>query len=287
MALTALRPSQHLIDLVAALRGTWHGYVAMCRCPAHADHTPSLSLRQGDRGVLVTCFAGCDPADVLRELRRVRASGHHPGPPEHVGHGTGNALRLWEKAPPIAGTPAERYVRHRNLPTDLPDLRFHPRCPLGPKGRVVFRPALLIGVREGRQLRAIQRIFVPPDGAGYYRKVMLGQPGQGAWRGDIVTEVLAIAEGFESAGAYREIRRIPTWSSLGARRLHQIELPNGLRRLIIAEDNDPEGRRAAAHAVEIYARPGLEILRDPPPRAFNDWSDVLADRAKRGGGSRG
>lgn len=72
MPYTALKPSQELVDIVGALGGTWHGYVASCRCPAHCDKTPSLSLRQGDRGILVTCFAGCDAEDVLRELRRVK-----------------------------------------------------------------------------------------------------------------------------------------------------------------------------------------------------------------------
>lgn len=65
MTIVARRPSQQLIDIVGTLRGTWHGTRAMCRCPAHDDHTPSLSLRQGDRGILVTCFAGCDSIDVL------------------------------------------------------------------------------------------------------------------------------------------------------------------------------------------------------------------------------
>ena len=67
MPYTALKPSQELVDIVGALGGTWHGYVASCRCPAHCDKTPSLSLRQGDQGILVTCFAGCDAEDVLRE----------------------------------------------------------------------------------------------------------------------------------------------------------------------------------------------------------------------------
>ena len=52
MALTAERPSQQLIDLVGALGGTWHGRTAMCLCPAHSDSTPSLSIRQGNRGIL-------------------------------------------------------------------------------------------------------------------------------------------------------------------------------------------------------------------------------------------
>ena len=71
MAIIANRPSQQMVDLVGALGGEWHGNVATCRCPAHTDKTPSLSIRQGDRGLLVTCFAGCDAADILRELARI------------------------------------------------------------------------------------------------------------------------------------------------------------------------------------------------------------------------
>lgn len=38
----------------------------MARCPAHSDHTPSLSVREGAGGkVLVHCWAGCDTSAVL------------------------------------------------------------------------------------------------------------------------------------------------------------------------------------------------------------------------------
>lgn len=77
MPLTANGPSQELVDIVGMLGGTWSGHVAMCRCPAHADSDAGLSVRQGDRGILVTYFAGCSREDVLRELRRVRPSKHY------------------------------------------------------------------------------------------------------------------------------------------------------------------------------------------------------------------
>ena len=78
--------------------------------------------------------------------------------------------------------------------------------------------------------------------------------------------------------AQREITRIkdiPCWASLGARRLDQLVIPPGITTLLIAEDNDPEGRRAAASAEAKYARPGLIIRRDPPPPAFKDWAKFL------------
>jgi hypothetical protein len=38
----------------------------LARCPAHQDKSPSLSIRALDDGrVLINCFAGCEPGDVL------------------------------------------------------------------------------------------------------------------------------------------------------------------------------------------------------------------------------
>src|SRR3546814_3063691 len=101
-------------------------------CPAQADRTPSLSIRQGDRGILVTCFAGCDREDVLRELRRVplRQRYSYRDTPARA---SGNAARLWEEGLPIPGTLAERYLTLRRLAPPVDDLRFPPRFPSLPK----------------------------------------------------------------------------------------------------------------------------------------------------------
>ena len=44
----------------------------MCECPAHDDGTPSLSIRDSDRGVLLHCFAGCAYADIVDALRHLK-----------------------------------------------------------------------------------------------------------------------------------------------------------------------------------------------------------------------
>ena len=69
-------------ELVHALGGRMHGTSGMCRCPAHDDSTPSLSVTERDGRMLVHCQAGCSQADVIdalatRELdiRRPRAGG--------------------------------------------------------------------------------------------------------------------------------------------------------------------------------------------------------------------
>jgi hypothetical protein len=38
----------------------------LCRCPAHEDRSPSLSVREAEDGrVLIHCFAGCSPESIL------------------------------------------------------------------------------------------------------------------------------------------------------------------------------------------------------------------------------
>ena len=76
-----------LISRLEGVRKTGPGrWVA--RCPAHADRSPSLSIRELDDGrVLLHCFADCGVADVLSAvgldfsaLYPVRRLGHHVKP---------------------------------------------------------------------------------------------------------------------------------------------------------------------------------------------------------------
>jgi len=274
MTIKANRPSQELVDIVAGLRGTWHGGYAMVRCPAHADGKPSLSLRQGDRGILVHCFAGCTNEDVLRELRTVSRIRGAPPPNYRPDAGTGNVDRLWEQGVAIRGTLAERYLQARKLPLDLEDLRFHPHCPHKPKPHTEYKPALLAAVREGMQLTAIQRIFLDPVSGYRTEKVMLGRPGQGAWRQRLDgATTLALAEGMEDAGAFLKLHGIVTWAALGASRLHLLSIPDQVTNIIIAEDNNKEGRLAARQAWKTYREQGRKVTR-MTPRPCGDWAEV-------------
>ena len=56
-------------DIASGLhaRRTATGWVACC--PAHDDHTPSLTLRERNGKILVRCHAGCTQDEVLAALR--------------------------------------------------------------------------------------------------------------------------------------------------------------------------------------------------------------------------
>ena len=113
MPLTAKRPTQELIDIVGALGGTWSGYIAMCRCPAHSDSDPRLSIRQGDRGILVTCFAGCSREDdQVATIRHPRRPIRNARP---MSSGSGSRLAMfeapWPSAISLAATSFRRHAR--------------------------------------------------------------------------------------------------------------------------------------------------------------------------------
>ena len=69
--------------LVERLGGRWTAKGGMCRCPAHDDRSPSLSVRPGRTRLLLHCFAGCDAERVLRALAAGRLI--EPGAPEPAG----------------------------------------------------------------------------------------------------------------------------------------------------------------------------------------------------------
>jgi hypothetical protein len=278
MPLVAHKPEQQLVDIVGTLGGRWTGYTALCRCPAHNDRTPSLSLRQGDRGILVHCYAGCARADVLRELGRIVPTRTYQSPKWQTAPPRAHVGRLWDQGIPVRGTLAETYLRSRFLDCQLPDIRYLARCPHGPAPSTIFKPALLVAVRDDTGLTAIQRIFLDPVTGRHTDKVMIGRPGTGAWRGAIAETTIAITESFEDAAAYMQLGHGPCWTSLGAGRLHCLTLPASVRSVTIAEDNDAEGRRAAQHAAQEYREHGLAVHRMAPPKPHKDWAALHADQ---------
>ena len=269
--LIALRPTQETVDVVESLRGKWHGSYALCRCPAHTDSTPSLSIRQGNNGLLVHCFAGCSPQTILREIGRTGLRRGTPMPSFTPARRSANARRIWDDGREIAGTLAERYLARRNLPFDLPDIRFHARCPHRPKPHTMFLPALLVALRQGPEVTAVQRIFLNPKTCWHDGKYMLGRPDMGSWRQLLQGTTLAIAEGFEDAAAFSKLHGVPCWASLGVERLPLLALPASIETLIIAEDDNPPGRKGARRACNAYERPGLRIIRRTP-RPHEDWA---------------
>ncbi len=180
-------------SIVEALGGKWSTAGGMCRCPAHNDRTPSLSVRMGTRNLLFHCFSGCETRDVLAALRRrgnVWASdGFVTGRPVPDAACPAAVIiaRLWNAGRAIDGTLADRYLRSRGIATAGAQLRFHPRVQVGSLSTATFHPALLAAVRDDSGMIAVHRTLLDAETAGLARidrpKRMLGRPLAGALLG--------------------------------------------------------------------------------------------------------
>src|SRR4051812_44275070 len=114
----------------ACRSGAWH----RCRCPVHQSNGATLALKDGPRGLIVHCFAGCPCGEILAELRRLRlldgdggAAAEPPDPTEidrrradkerDRRRRIAKALDFWchETLPVARGTIVERYWLARGL----------------------------------------------------------------------------------------------------------------------------------------------------------------------------
>lgn len=269
--------------LVRKFGGHWSNGSGMCRCPAHDDKTPSLSVRTGNSALLFKCFAGCTIGEILHALGRenlaVRSS-----PAEAINTVGQNketdraAHRLWQQSGPLEGTAGERYLIGRKITCRSPALRYHPATPFGAGKSVRFMPAILAVVTHRCQFLGLQRIFLDLDGrpaSMIKHKRTLGRQRHGAVALSPAKEVLGLAEGVETALSASMLLGVPVWATLGAERLDRIVIPEEVTRLILLADNDRAGRRAVDRARLRYALAGREILVLWPPVPFTDWNDML------------
>ena len=112
-------------QVAAALAGKpvkSHGGNYLVCCPVHDDKSPSLSLCDGDRGLMVHCFVGCSPGDIYAAIRRrgfkldqsnVERTEPAKGSSEYQRQQHDKAAWLWSRRRPIEGTIAEKYLRER------------------------------------------------------------------------------------------------------------------------------------------------------------------------------
>jgi len=202
-----------------------------------------------------------------------------PGSPEA-------ARRLFAMAQPILGTIAETYLRQRGI-SDLRDttaLRFHPCCYYRVDGADDTRPseprpALVAAVTALDDIvTGVQRTWLDPAGHG---KASIATPRRAmghllgnAVRFGAALDVMAAGEGIETMLSLRTIMPVlPVVAALSANHLSALALPSTLRRLYIAGDNDPAGRRAAETLSDRAQAGGIEALTLTP--TLDDFNDDL------------
>lgn len=268
-------------NIVEKLGGIWRGTRGECRCPAHDDSSPSLSVRLGDTAILFHCFAGCTTTEVLKALQRRRlhdrGSLSMPGakPKRDMG---ALALRLWNASVAVDGTLAEEYLLARGLSGPFPkSLRFNPATihGSGPTRRTM--PAMIAAVENDLGVMAVQRTFLDPENVLHKPmpkpKASLGLLGTGAIRLAPATDELGFAEGNEDALSVMKWFGTPTWALGGVERLTFVAIPDKVRRIIVYGDRGRAAERLFAKARDHLTANGRELVNRVPEH-HDDWNDA-------------
>jgi len=230
--------------------------------------------------------------DVAEEARRFLGA-PRPAPQKHSQggidpqRGSTSAERLLRYCRPIAGTLAETYLRRRGVVNfgGTQSLRFHPSCFHRTEAKCETQrwPALIGVVTDltGR-VTGVHRTWLDPDLAGSDHgkapieapKRSLGDIWTHAVRFGAVDGVMAAGEGIETVLSLRSaLPALPMISALSASHLPAVAFPPRLRRLYIASDADPSGRRSAAALAARTRAVGIEAIVLLPIR--NDFNDDL------------
>lgn len=304
----------NLRDAVAAAKA---GQARAIRCPAHDDHSPSLSIRPGRDGkVVLHCFKGCDLKAVLAAGGMTLAD-LFPRPSVRPARGV--TIPQNRKAPPPATSmPAQAAKRAQwprfQEPTDADLSRIAELRSLGlPCLRLAANRGLLwistcwryrcwIVTDHSRQVAQARRLdggkFEMVDGAP---KAMT-LPGSSVGRPvgldalpDTITSILFCEGGPDLLAAHQFILAEGREANAGAvamlgatARICEDALPRFAGRAVrIFEHDDPEGRKAGqtwarqlrSHAPKIdrVTFDGLRRTDGTPVKDLNDLALIDAD----------
>jgi len=243
----------------------------------------------GDGWEFVSWFFRISKKDALDRIRQVlmiaRPDRQKPKPDM-----SNRFIRdLWDGAFHIQrDDPVGMYLSSRKVfpGSDPVAIRFHPNVSyFDGKKRIGAFPAMLARFENGGDFN-LQVTYLTDDGrkredVPVARKNMQGaMPKGGAvklfgWR-----ETLGIAEGVETAIAAAKMAQVPFWACLSANALCKVEVPDGVRNVIIAVDNDESftgAKYAYALANRLKVLDVLNVTVKMPLVAGDDWNDVLID----------
>jgi putative DNA primase/helicase len=292
-------------EIVRALGGR----NGVCRCPAHDDKHPSLSVKDDEDGdIFVHCFAGCDYRDIKDALRhRGLLSEWQPSefdPERQTRIATERRKRdaemgkkhrqrlewarsVWSESQDARNTLISTYLWSRSINVVPPTVRLHPALKHTESG--LFFPAMVGVITQwpSKKMTGIHRTFLAPDGIGKAdvdpNKKMVGRCAGGAVQLAPAGEVLAVTEGIETGLSVQQATGTPTWAALSTGGIEALIVPppEVVPEIQIFADNDINGRGnvAAENAAERWTRTGHRVRIVLPPMG-SDFNDMLQREAR-------
>ena len=215
----------------------------------------------------------------LRTARPPAPPAPRPAEPEPRQHETLSDFgrRIFADARPLAGTIGAQYLKARRcvVPPADGDLRFVAALPYPRLGATAEERAaqpdycgpalvgLVTDVVTGEPI-GLHRTWITAGGVkantpGPARLTLGGHRKQGGcirlWPDEAVTTGLGVGEGIETCLSLAHAFR-PAWSLIDAGNLGAFPVLAGIESLVIAQDNDPAGRAAAADCAARWAAAG-------------------------------
>ena len=242
-------------------------------CPI-CDRGPkdkAMNVTTDERGVVMYCHrCGYTSANNHRSA---------PAAPRSFQSWIGRAAYLWGASEPLAGSPAEAYLKSRNLrlPPAGGDLRFLP-------AHREHAAAMVARVTDAITAEPISLHFtrLTADGkklGNDAKRLLAGHRKTGGvirlWPNEAVTTGLGIAEGIESslaaAWGYQ-----PMWACIDAGNMATLPVLAGIQTLLVFADHDDAGLRAAYACGERWAESAslVKIVKSDKPG--QDLADVVA-----------
>ncbi len=194
------------------------------------------------------------------------------------------ARRLFTASRSLTGSLAATYLRSRSITrvSDLPALRFHPRCYYrpnddDPSGTPGAFPALIAAVTDSDSVQTgAHRTWIDPSGelkakVASPRRAMGNILGN-AVRFGIADDVLIAGEGIETILSLREVLpTMPLAAATSSAHLAAILFAPTLRRLYVARDRDAAGDAAFSILRDRAQAAGIALVSLMPDLAdFND-----------------
>jgi putative DNA primase/helicase len=279
-------------DLAARLSLRRSGRDWRGACPA-CGYAGTFSLTEREGRALWWC-ASCQDGDAIARalgFERGRGAPANPANPANLAGRPGKAgnaaaaRALWQRGAGIAGSMASRYLAARGLAGfHSPALRFLPEHRHGPSGTTW--PVLLAAVTDpiSGALMALHRTFLARDGR-HKAPVEPAKATLGPTGGTVIRlaepepgKPLVIAEGIETAASAGVILAAPAWAAISAGNLSRVALPDAIREVVVAADNDPVGQREAERAAQRWQAEGRRVRIAMPDAADTDFNDLLMRR---------
>jgi putative DNA primase/helicase len=275
-------------------------------CPVHGSRGASLAFRDGERGLIVHCHAGCPGPNILEELRRLGLIVHEAGRTDTRSDAVEVARRsdaqararrrrialardIVRSALPASGTPVERYLKARipgttRIPAVIGYIPMWDPYARHPKSGGA-RPAMASAVEHVEHgIVGAHRTWLTIDGSAKSSldpvRISTGPIKGGAVRLAPAADTLMVGEGIETCLAAMTATAMPAWAALSTSGLIALVLPPIVRTVIILADHDVSGagERAAKTAAARWLVEGRRARIALPPVPGTDMADVLAGR---------